>query len=151
MTSFHLTIDSMALGCENPEDLRIYFKDKIPSHLTKVALKSVCLHHEKDIVEMFKNTSCEATPCLPFKTIFICSDILDSDKNLFNGEKSDVLASIYLTNTSIKRFYFNKWENNYKNLKASDILSIRMYLMDYKGIPLGHPLKIAVTYELEFR
>ena len=150
MNGFHLTIDSMALGCENSEDLRIYLKDKIPTHITKVTLKSVCIHHEKDIVEMFKNTPCEETPCVPFKTIFICTDLLDIDKNLFNDEKSEVLASIYLTNSSIKRFYFNKWENNYKNLKSSDILSIRMYLMDFKGKPMVPLSKIEVTYERAF-
>ena len=52
--------------------------------------------------------------------------------------------------SNIKIFYFNKWEHNYKNLKSSDILSIRMYLMDFKGKPMVPLSKIEVTYELAF-
>ena len=76
---------------------------------------------------------------------YIHCDLLNKDDNLFNGEKSDILANFLLMSPGKNVFY--KFGGIYKNLKSSDFTSIRLTLRDQKHnlLSLG-----GIVYELEF-
>src|SRR5258708_40135680 len=90
MKSFHITIDSSALRLDKPNDLIIYLKDKLPSQLTKVGLKSITMHCENNLLRLFQKGDVE------IKNVYVHCDSVFKDNNLFNGERSDIIGVLVL-------------------------------------------------------
>lgn len=140
----YLIIDSAALGAEDASDFTLYLSHKIPSHLTKVGLRSFVMRHGIDVTKLFFNKE-------SYKNIYIHCDILGKDDNFYNGRKSDVLALGICKNITFKKVIFNTCGTcSYKDLKSTNFTSIRMYLCESDGAPLKPTGPSEVTYELEF-
>jgi len=129
MKRFHLIIDT------GMHDFTLYFREKIPQHFRRVALKSIIITQESTKIE---------------KNIYVHCDILNKNDNLYNGEQSDILAIIAQNRYINKKCVITSFDNClYKNIKSTDLTSIRMFLTDQNNRPYEISGGLSVTYELE--
>ena len=136
----NITIDSAVLKPNRTEDITVYFKDKIPSHLKRVTLKSVIIFSETPILQLFQNN----------RYVYICCDILDKDVNLLNSGKSEILRIMTIEPPSAKSLRCFFVQNFCKKLKYNDIRSIRLYLTNCNQEMLKVDQPFNIIYELEF-
>jgi len=139
----NIIIDSSVLKPNRPEDITVYFKDKIPSHLKRVTLKSVIIFSEIPIQQLFQNIQ-------NIRYAYICCDILDKDVNLLNSGKSEILRIMTIEQPSAKSLRCLFVQNFCKKLKYNDIRSIRLYLTNCNQELLKVDKPFSIIYELEF-
>ena len=136
----NITIDSAILKPNRPEDITVYFRDKIPSHLKRVILKSVLIFSEISVQQLFQSA----------RYVYICCDILDKSVNLLNSSKSEILRIVAIDNPIAKTVRFVFLQNVCKKLKHNDIRSIRLYLTNSNQELLKVDQPFSIIYELEF-
>jgi len=136
----NVIIDSAVLKPNKPEDITLYFKDKIPSSLKRVTLKSVIIFSEIPIQQLFPNE----------RYLYICCDILDKDVNLLNSSKSEILRILTLESPSAKSVRCLFVQNFCKKLKYGEVRSIRLYLENYNQQQVKVDNPFTIIYELEF-
>ena len=150
---FTILIDSLTLNNFSPQDITIYLENSIPNHLTKVGLKYLFLYHQTDLMRVFL-VDPKTNNLITFKNIYVHCDIISIDTNYLNGQKSDLLfVAPYNPSPTRKCAVYNIENCLYKNLKSSDITSIRIYLTDNNNNLLDSTSfggQLALVYELDF-
>ena len=134
MKSFHLIIDSK--GAKEPSDFIFYLDDKLPSDLTRVAIKSISILQPGHIAN-------------PDYVCYIHTDMLNKDDNYLNTQKTDILALFPVNHSYQRKYVFHKFSNTFKKLKSADINSIRLTLTDQKNKILSGMIQ-HIIYEIEF-
>jgi len=136
----NLIIDSSAFNPLTSEDFTIYLKNRIPSHIKWVRLKSVTFISTINIYPLLQSKD----------YIYINCDIIDTDMNLFNSNRSPIL-SMMLIPRSVKGCVNFKFDNSsFKKLKSAEFTSIRLYLTNYDQTLVTAHQSFAIVYELEF-
>jgi hypothetical protein len=141
----NLTIDSTALNLEKGEAITMYFKDKFPSHLKQIGLRSITMRSSHNLLMQFRNGEPEGVE----KVLYINCNMVDKNANLFNANRSESLGLVILR-PSMKNLY-QRYDNCwYKQMKSQDFSCIQLYLTgsDQKPLTAKHPMTI--VYELEF-
>src|SRR5271167_2530148 len=129
MKSLHFTIDTTT------PDFTLYLHERIPSHLRKIALKSIIITQELIKIE---------------KNIYVHCDILNKDDNFHKGKQSDILAIVAQNRYIQKKCVITTFDNcSYKNIKSPDFTSIRIFLTHQNNLPFETSGRLSVTYELE--
>lgn len=140
-----LTIDSTALKLDKGEALTLYFKEKFPSHLRQIGLRTVTMRSIHNLLWQFRNGEPEGVE----KVLYINCSVVDKNTNLFNAEKSDILGFVILR-PGVKSLY-QRFENcSHRQMKSQDFTNIHLYVTDSDQRPLAARHPMTIVYELEF-
>ena len=86
------------------------------------------------------------------RTEFICyihCSVVDTDDNILNDKKSDVIGVILINIFNAKRYLYHKFPNIGRSINSRDFTTIRMTLRDKHGTILDNKIE-HVVYELGF-
>ena len=102
-----LIIDSLRLGCRNHADITVYIKDDVLTQYNAINRSTILIKHA------------EVRPKVDHICYIHCG-LLDKDRNIFNGEKSDVIGVVPVFLNNSKRYFHYKFPNTRRSIGSKD-------------------------------
>lgn len=136
----NIIIDNSALSCPKSEDLTIYLKNRIPSHIKWLRLKSVVFVSTINIYTLLQSED----------YIYVNCDIIDTDMNLFNSNRSPILSMIQIPRSANRCVTVKFDSSSFRKLKSTEFTSLRLYLTNHDQTLVTAHQSFAIVYELEF-
>ena len=136
----NIIIDSSAVNLPKSEDFTICMKNRIPPHIKWVRLKSITSISTMNVFLLLQSKD----------YVYVNCDIIDTDVNLFNCDRSPVLSMMHIPRRVNGCVSFKFDNSSFRKLKSTELTSIRLYLTNCDQTLITALQSFTIVYELEF-